>query len=200
MPGSRRKMNKGQAQEDTTLRNLQYLISGVFRPLDILGSEICTTNLPMEETQRFITILADVRTLLLNVNSTISSSRLDINFRAVNPTFKAATNGTHNYLMSPDGFAEAVSQQSAVQKTMRKASSFAQRNRRRNNSSGPSNFNSGNNNTGAASNNPFFRAGPPMGRGGFSNNTRSHGQRNGNRSHGIQHKANTNPFIKNNRQ
>ena len=41
MPGSRRKMNKGQAQEDTTLRNLQYLISGVFRPLDILGSEIC---------------------------------------------------------------------------------------------------------------------------------------------------------------
>ncbi|CAO3693379.1 unnamed protein product [Rhizopus microsporus] len=53
------------------LKRLQYLISGIFRPLDILGHEISLDN-ENANIQRYLTILADCRTLLLNLSSQVN--------------------------------------------------------------------------------------------------------------------------------
>lgn len=39
IPSATRKMNKYQSKQDMSLKRLQYLLSGVFRPLDVLGYE-----------------------------------------------------------------------------------------------------------------------------------------------------------------
>ncbi|KAG2190805.1 hypothetical protein INT47_002545, partial [Mucor saturninus] len=53
-----RKMNKYQSKQDMPLKRLQYLLSGVFRPLDVLGLEISqdTNN---ENIQRYLHMLKD---------------------------------------------------------------------------------------------------------------------------------------------
>ncbi|KAG2206637.1 hypothetical protein INT45_007412 [Circinella minor] len=40
IPTAAHKMNKYQVKQDMSLKCLQYLLSGVFRPLDVLGLEI----------------------------------------------------------------------------------------------------------------------------------------------------------------
>ncbi|KAI8058852.1 hypothetical protein BDF21DRAFT_348655 [Thamnidium elegans] len=40
IPMASRKMNKYQTKQDMSLKRLQYMLSGVFRPLDVLGLEI----------------------------------------------------------------------------------------------------------------------------------------------------------------
>ncbi|KAI8324615.1 hypothetical protein EDC96DRAFT_426190, partial [Choanephora cucurbitarum] len=164
MPEAKRRMNNSQAKEDATLKHIQYLLSGVFRPLDILASEVCTNDLPTDHSQHFIEIINDLRSLMLNVNASISSSRTDIAFRAVNPNFRAPSSGNQNYLMSSEAFQSAVSQQTTANKTMREAGS---RNKRTGGQSS-SHPNMG-------KNNPFFRDGPSMGQGGHSNNNDNRG-------------------------
>jgi hypothetical protein len=39
IPSAARKMNKYQSKQDMSLKRLQYLLSGVFRPLNVLGYE-----------------------------------------------------------------------------------------------------------------------------------------------------------------
>ncbi|KAI9470859.1 MAG: hypothetical protein EXX96DRAFT_585973 [Benjaminiella poitrasii] len=55
-------------EHDASLKRLQYLVYGIFRPLDILGHEII---LDAENTaaQRYMEILLDCRLLLLNLSS-----------------------------------------------------------------------------------------------------------------------------------
>ncbi|KAG1125375.1 hypothetical protein G6F37_013751 [Rhizopus arrhizus] len=42
LPIAEKKMNKGQQHEDRSLRNFQYLLSAVFRPLEIFAHELAT--------------------------------------------------------------------------------------------------------------------------------------------------------------
>ncbi|KAI8327258.1 hypothetical protein EDC96DRAFT_549765 [Choanephora cucurbitarum] len=51
MPEAKRRMNTSHTTEDVTLKYIQYLLSGTFRPLDILASEICTTDLLNDHSQ-----------------------------------------------------------------------------------------------------------------------------------------------------
>ncbi|OBZ80862.1 hypothetical protein A0J61_11090 [Choanephora cucurbitarum] len=73
----------------------------------ILASEICTTDLPNDHSQRFIEIINDIRSLMLNINANVSSSRTEIAFRAINPSFRAPSTSNQNYLMSWEAFQSA---------------------------------------------------------------------------------------------
>ena len=185
MPEAKHRLNTSQAKEDATLKHIQYLLSGAFRPLDILASEICTNEIHNDQSQRFIEIIKDLRSLMLNVNASISSSRTDIAFRAVNPNFRAPSNGNQNYLMSSEAFQSAISQQAATDKIMREAGSRGKRN---------GNPSSSHPNVGK--NNPFFRDGPSMGQGGHSNYNSNNGDPRPQQNLFSQ-RQNTNPFIKN---
>jgi hypothetical protein len=57
-------MNKYQIKQDMSLKRLQYLLSGVFRPLDVLGLEI-SQDINNENIQRYLHMLKDCRTLVV---------------------------------------------------------------------------------------------------------------------------------------
>ncbi|CEI97505.1 hypothetical protein RMCBS344292_11637 [Rhizopus microsporus] len=78
------------------LKRLQYLISGIFRPLDILGHEISLDN-ENANIQRYLTILADCRTLLLNLSSQVNDMRNTLGFQTINPTFKSTAAPTQKF-------------------------------------------------------------------------------------------------------
>ena len=65
-------MNKGQQHEDTVLEEARYLLTGVLRPLDILGYEICSANIADTDAQQFLQMIHDVRSLLLNISYTLN--------------------------------------------------------------------------------------------------------------------------------
>jgi hypothetical protein len=80
IPSAARKMNKYQAKQDMSLKRLQYLLSGVFRPLDVLGLEI-SQNINNENIQRYLHMLKDCRALLFNVPVQINDMRNNIAFK-----------------------------------------------------------------------------------------------------------------------
>jgi hypothetical protein len=90
-----RKMNKYQTKQDMSLKRLQYLLSGVFRPLDVLGLEI-SQDVNNENFQRYLHMLKDCIILLLNVSAQINDMRNNIAFQAINSSFSSAatTNNT----------------------------------------------------------------------------------------------------------
>ncbi|KAI8053628.1 hypothetical protein BDF21DRAFT_431595, partial [Thamnidium elegans] len=57
-----------------SLKKLHYLVSGVFRPLDVLGLEISKDD-NQDNAQRYLYMLADCRSLLLNVATQINELR-----------------------------------------------------------------------------------------------------------------------------
>ncbi|KAG2229458.1 hypothetical protein INT48_003145, partial [Thamnidium elegans] len=65
VPVAARKTNRYQTKQDMSLKKLHYLISGVFRPLDVLGLEISKDD-NQDNAQRYLYMLADCRSLLLN--------------------------------------------------------------------------------------------------------------------------------------
>ncbi|CEI99238.1 hypothetical protein RMCBS344292_13330 [Rhizopus microsporus] len=71
IPDAAHCMKSPQTKQDMALKRLQYLIPGIFRPLDILGHEISLDN-ENANIQRYLTILADCRTLLLNLSSQVN--------------------------------------------------------------------------------------------------------------------------------
>ncbi|OBZ81430.1 hypothetical protein A0J61_10520 [Choanephora cucurbitarum] len=156
MPEAKRHMNNSQAKEDATLKHIQYLLSGTFRPLDILASEICTNDLQNDHSQRFIAIINELSSAILNVNASISSFRKDIAFRAFNPNFRAPSEGNQNCLMSSEAFQSAVNQQATANKTIIEASSR-----------GKHGGDQSTSHTNIGKNNPFFRSGPPIDQGGY---------------------------------
>ncbi|KAI8085715.1 hypothetical protein BDF21DRAFT_336707 [Thamnidium elegans] len=84
IPVASRKMNKYQAKQDMSLKRLQYMLSGVFRPLDVLGLEI-SRDATNNNVQRYLLMLKNCRTLLLNVSAQINDMRNNIDLQAINP-------------------------------------------------------------------------------------------------------------------
>ncbi|KAG2234670.1 hypothetical protein INT48_005822 [Thamnidium elegans] len=95
IPMASRKMNKYQTKQDMSLKRLQYMLSGVFRPLDVLGLEI-SRDATNDNVQRYLLMLKDCRTLLLNVSAQINDMRNNIAFQAINPSF-TSTNSANNH-------------------------------------------------------------------------------------------------------
>jgi hypothetical protein len=62
IPSAARNMNRYQTKQDMSLKRLQYLLPGVFRPLDVLGLEI-SQDVNNENIQRYLHMLKDCRTL-----------------------------------------------------------------------------------------------------------------------------------------
>jgi hypothetical protein len=135
-------------------------LSGVFRPLDVLGLEL-SKEVNNENIQRYLYMLRDSRQLLLSVSAQINDMRTNIAFQAVNPNFSSpASKDSTNYTMSPADFQAALVQQTSTSQAIRNASSF--RNKRRS-------FNQP-----SAQHQPqqqqFFRSGPSSQQGGYTNN------------------------------
>ncbi|KAI8875124.1 hypothetical protein K501DRAFT_280672 [Backusella circina FSU 941] len=120
VPAANRMMAPHQSKLDKSLKHLQYLLSGVVRPIDVLGLEIShddnTTNI-----QRYLHVLADCHTLLLNISSEINALRNDIAFKAINPSYSANKSSSQNYTMSPTDFQASLTQQTTTNQTLRHA-------------------------------------------------------------------------------
>ncbi|KAI8888497.1 hypothetical protein K501DRAFT_153775, partial [Backusella circina FSU 941] len=86
------------------LKRLQYMLSGDFRPLDVLDLEVSkyTNN---DNVQRYLYMPRDCRQFLLNVTAQINGMCNNIAFQTMNPTFRSQSpNASTNYTMSPIDF------------------------------------------------------------------------------------------------
>jgi hypothetical protein len=178
-PGS--KASNGQRREDGCLRSLQYLISGILRPLDVLA-HVCFTELPEEQAVRVLTMLNHTRTLVLNAYATANTSRNEVAMRAVNPAYSLPSTKGKEYTMDPTQFQEAITQQSAMLKAFRDAKPRGTGNKQQffrgpptQGGGGPaeSNFQRPYNNN---NNQPFRR----QDNNGYNNNNNNNGNGNGN--------------------
>jgi hypothetical protein len=195
LPSAEQAMNKGQKMEDNSLKQLQYQASAILRPLDVLAHEILTHDSNNSNLERFCTILADMRSLVVDLCSTITQARTNIAYRAINPSFTLKAEPEVGYTVPPEEFQQGINQQTAAKKAIREASSFRRPRRRfhNNNASSGSYTND--------SNQQFFRQGPPSQQGGFNSNSTNNFNNFSNNSnnfrannHNNNTKKNTNPF------
>ncbi|KAG2207358.1 hypothetical protein INT47_006832 [Mucor saturninus] len=103
IPVSARKMNHFQSKQDMPIKKLQYLVYGVFRPLDVLGLEITTQ---------------------------MNELRNNIAFQTINPNFTTNAN-SGNFTMDPSDFHAALVQQTNSTQALQN-SGARNRNRKRN--------------------------------------------------------------------
>ncbi|KAI8077627.1 hypothetical protein BDF21DRAFT_464080 [Thamnidium elegans] len=133
IPMASRKMNKYQTKQGMSLKRLQYMLSGVFRPLDVLGLEI-SQDATNDNVQRYLLMLKDCRTLLLNVSAQINDMRNNIAFQAINPSFTSTNSANnHNFTMSTADFQAALVQQTNTSQAIKTASGFRNKKRSFNN-------------------------------------------------------------------
>lgn len=119
-------MNKGQQHEDAVLKDTQYQLTGILRPLDILGYEIYTANIPDGDAQRFLHMIHDVRSLLLNVTRTLNHHRNNIAMRSINQSFSLPSQSSDiKYTMSLSEFNSSITQQTAAEKSLKEAKNFS---------------------------------------------------------------------------
>lgn len=104
IPQAERLMNKGQKFEYNPLKYLQYLLSAAFRPLDILGNEMVTSESGNPILKRYCIMLQDVRRLLLHVCSTMNQTRNNVALRAINPSFSMKSESETKYTLPLDEF------------------------------------------------------------------------------------------------
>lgn len=78
IPTAERMMNRGQKYENTAIKQLQYLLSAAFRPLDILIHEMFTHENGNPNLERYSTMLRDIHRLLLHVCSMMTQQRNNI--------------------------------------------------------------------------------------------------------------------------
>ncbi|CAO3632652.1 unnamed protein product [Mucor hiemalis] len=132
VPTAHRKMSKEQTNQDMALKRLQYRLSEVFRPLDVLGLEL-SQDTRNENTDRYLTMLKDCRSLLLDVCAQTNNMRTNVAFQAIDPSFSAnpVVKETSNktYTMSPAEFQAAIDKQSTAHQTHEVASNPSKKKR-----------------------------------------------------------------------
>ncbi|KAG2212976.1 hypothetical protein INT45_013285 [Circinella minor] len=146
------------SREDSTLRHLQYQLSAVFRPFDVLANELLQI-LPQDQLARFFIILRDTCTLLMHANGSINQARNHLALRTINPSFSAINNNT-TYTMATDIFQTTVSQQASAQRALRDARPRFRRSLPNNSVTNQTNSSSA---TTPTNNSHFFRQGGPLG-------------------------------------
>ncbi|KAG2227004.1 hypothetical protein INT45_006411 [Circinella minor] len=169
-------MNKYQAKQDmSSLKRLQYLLSGVFRPLDVLGLELSQVEVNNVNIKRYLHMLKeDSRELLLNVSVQINDMRNNIAFQAINASFSSSSTLGKIFTMAPADFQAALVQQTNASKAVKTTNGLCNKKRT---------FNQ----TQAIPPQQFFRSGPSSQQGGYIKN--SHSNNKG--------KATNNPFCSN---
>lgn len=195
IPMAAQKMQKFHTKQDMSLKRLQYLLSAVFRPMDVLGLELSkdTNN---GNLQRYLTMLLDCRTLLLNVSSQITEMRNNLALQAINPTFKTSTTSTTTYTMDQTAFQALIVQQTSASQAVRNAGQLRTKKR--------FNPNQQQSQTSTFQPNQFFRSGPSSLQGGYLNNNntnsnfRSNNQTSNNKPRGL-NSNNSNSFVTNRR-
>jgi hypothetical protein len=161
LPTAASRMNKAQKREDKLHKQLQYAFSAVFRPLDILAHEIALDSETLNS-QRYLHMIKDIRTLMLHNMNLLNSARNNIAFRSVNSTFLAPDSLTStDYTMDPTDFQTSLTQQHATTKSLKDASNYNKTKK----------FNT--NSLSTNSNPQFFRSGPSSQHGGYNNNNNS---------------------------
>jgi hypothetical protein len=186
IPIAARKMNKYQSKQDMSLKRLQYLLSGVFRPLDVLGLEI-SQDIHNDNVQRYLHMLKDCRSLLLNVSAQINDMRNNIAFQAINPSFSSTTSyNNQGFTMSPAEFQAALVQQTTASQAVKTASGLRTKKR---------NFTNPQHSTPQPQ--QFFRPGPSSQQGGYPNNNNNNNQPRNNNNSNHKARANNNPFRNN---
>jgi hypothetical protein len=130
IPTVDRLMTRGQHYEDNSLKHLQYLLSAVFRPLDILCHELVSTEFRSPNLERYSSMLRDVRQLLLHVCSAMNQNRNNVALRAINPSFSLKTDPTTNYTLPLEESQQTLIQQTAARRAIRETT-VNRRNRRR---------------------------------------------------------------------
>lgn len=180
VPQAYRLMNGQQRSQDGSLKSTQYLISAIFRPLDVLTHELIN-NEGLEASEKYLKMINDIRSLLLHANSTVTQYRTGLAYKTVNNEFKLP-NPEQRYTVSMDEFQSTVNQLHAASKSLKEAKNFGRKKR------------------------APFRSGPPSQHGGssfdktFSSNHQRSGTNCGNShsrsSQGAASSSNYNPFRK----
>ncbi|RCH90285.1 hypothetical protein CU097_011345 [Rhizopus azygosporus] len=115
IPDAAHRMKPPQTKQDMALKRLQYLISGIFCPLNIFGHEISLDN-ENANIQRYLTILADCHTLLLNLSSQVNNMRNTMAFQTINPTFKSTAAPTKKPCVSLRSIASSLALKAGIPK------------------------------------------------------------------------------------
>ncbi|KAI7854794.1 hypothetical protein BDC45DRAFT_440359, partial [Circinella umbellata] len=87
VPEVARLFTKRQAAEDASLRNFQYNLSAILRPLDVLDHMLLSILQP-DQLERFFGTLNDICTLILHTEGTINQAHNQLALRAVNPSIR----------------------------------------------------------------------------------------------------------------
>ncbi|KAK4514625.1 GTP-binding nuclear protein gsp1/Ran [Mucor velutinosus] len=191
IPSAERLMNRGQKYQDTAIKQLQYLLSAAFRPLDILTNEMFTYESGNPNMERYSVMLRDTRRLLLHVCSMMTQQRTNIALRAHNPPYRLNNTSEVNYTLPLNEFQQTLVQQHAAMKATREATVTRK----------PRRFARNPSNSGSSSNGldpSFFRSGPPSQQGGFNNNTNNYSNFNNNNSYNNNANNNHNSKTNNN--
>ncbi|KAI8580245.1 hypothetical protein K450DRAFT_238825 [Umbelopsis ramanniana AG] len=77
LPLAARKYNKSQICEDDNLQRIQFAISGILRPLDVLAHMLLPL-VPSEDVGRVYSAMNDTRLLILNAAGVASEQRTNI--------------------------------------------------------------------------------------------------------------------------
>ncbi|KAI9469122.1 MAG: hypothetical protein EXX96DRAFT_590514 [Benjaminiella poitrasii] len=120
IPVAAHNIQRTQQKQDASLKRLQYLVSGIFRPLDILGYEI-SLEAENAAAQRYMEILLDCHLLLLNLPTQVNQMRTNLAFQAINPAFYNTASPPETYYVMPiTEFQSAVARQVNTAQIFRK--------------------------------------------------------------------------------
>lgn len=119
LPIAEKRFNKAHKFQDQTLRQIQYGLSGVLRPLDVLGHVLLQT-LPQDQLDRVFAILHDVRLLVLHNCGMVNSARNQLALRVVSPAYQVPP-PDKTYTMDLTTFKDTLSHHNALQKAIKEA-------------------------------------------------------------------------------
>jgi hypothetical protein len=120
LPLAARHISNEQSKFSRSLKSIQYLLSAIIHPLDVLRFSIAEENNDATM-HRYLKMLADCRALL-NASTEITNLRNDLAFKVVNPSYSNSTSAFNAvYTMDPAVFQASLSQQTTTAQAFRQA-------------------------------------------------------------------------------
>ncbi|CAO3622033.1 unnamed protein product [Mucor hiemalis] len=156
IPSAYTAMSDYQRSYDGSLKSSQYLLSAVFRPLDVLTRELLLDEVP--QSTKYCRMIYDIRSLLLHANSTLNHYRTNLAYKAINRDFRLPSN-EQKFTVPVEVFNSTIDQLHSANKSIREAKQFGNKKKK-----GP------------------FRSGPPSQHGGSNFNKVFNTQQSGDKS------------------
>ncbi|KAG0781065.1 hypothetical protein G6F16_012666 [Rhizopus arrhizus] len=124
VPSAFEQMNAQQKAMDSLLKHQRYVLSAVFRPLDVLAFELSKDS-SNPNVDRFLTMMKHTRQLLLHSLASLTQSRKNVAFKSINRSFHAPEQEKKDeFIMAPEDFQLSVTKQHAVSKSLSEAHRF----------------------------------------------------------------------------